>query len=99
MIIISGVQQVSGVTTYMVDKVNTRMIDKSNLPSIRSLCRKLARIAHVSESDGKLNKTPEWLPDQTPYTAKKARRLSHSPTDEQMQSPARTSASVSWLEA
>jgi len=96
MIIISGVQEVSGVTTYMVDKVNTHMIDKSNMPSIRSLCRKLARIANASESHEKLNKTPEWLPDQTPYTAKRARRLSASPTDEQMPSPAKTSASASF---
>ena len=95
MIIISGVQEVSGVTTYMVDKVNTHMIDKSNMPSIRSLFRKLARIAHASESHEKLNKTPEWLPDETPYTAKRARRLSASPTDEQMPSPAKTSASAS----
>ena len=98
MIIISSVQEVSGVTTYMVDKVNTHMIDKSNMPSMRSLLRKLARIAHVSESHGKLNKTPEWLPNQTPYTAKKARRLSASPTDEQMPSPAKTSASASLLD-
>ena len=46
-------------------------------------------IAHVTESHGKLNKTPEWLPDQTPYAAKKARRLSASPTDGSMPSPVR----------
>ena len=92
MIIISSVQEVSGRPTYMVDKVNTRLIDKSNMPSIRSLFRKLARIAHVSESNGKLNSTPAWLPNQTPYTAKKARRLSESPIDAQMPSPAKTSA-------
>ena len=88
-VIISSVQEVSGVTTYMVDKVNTHMIDSSNISSVRSLFRKLARIAHVSESLGKLNKTPEWLPDQTPYSAKKARRLSASPTDDQLPSPVR----------
>ena len=88
-VIISRVQEVSGVTTYMVDKVNTRMIDSTNISSVRSLFRKLARIAQVSESHGKLNKTPEWLPNQTPYTAKKARRLSASPTDGSMPSPAR----------
>ena len=88
-VIVSSVQEVSGVTTYMVDKVNTHMINSSNISSVRSLFRKLARIAPVSESDGKLNKTPEWLPDQTPYKAKKARRLSASPTDDQLLSPVR----------
>ena len=87
MVIISSVQEVSGFNTYMVDKVNTHMVDGSNMSSIRSMFRKLARIAHVSECHGKLNKTPEWLPDQTPYTAKKARRLSASPTDDQLPSP------------
>jgi hypothetical protein len=86
-VIISSVQEVSGFNTYMVDKVNTHMVDGSNMSSIRSMFRKLARIAHVSECHGKLNKTPEWLPDQTPYTAKKARRLSASPTDDQLPSP------------
>lgn len=89
MVIISNVQEVSGVTTYMVDKVNRHMLDGSNISSVRSLFRKLARIAHVSESHGKLNKTPDWLPNQTPYTAKKARRLSASPTDDQLPSPVR----------
>ena len=89
MVIVSSVQEVSGVTTYMVDKVNTRMIDSSNISTVRSLFRKLARIPHASESHGKLNKTPEWLPDQTPYAAKKARRLSASPTDGSMPSPVR----------
>ena len=88
-IIISSVQEVSGVTTFMVDKVNTRMIDSCNISTVRSLFRKLARIPHASESHGKLNKTPEWLPDQTPYAAKKARRLSASPTDGSMPSPGR----------
>ena len=89
-IIISSVQEVSGVTTYMVDKVNTRMMNSSNISTVRSLFRKLARIPHASESHGKLNKTPEWLPDQTPYAAKKTRRLSaSSPSDGSMPSPVR----------
>jgi hypothetical protein len=88
-VIIPSVQEVSGVTTYMVDKVNTHMIDSGNISSVRSLFRKLTRIAQVSESHGKLNKTPEWLPDQTPYKAKKTRRLSASPTDDQLPSPLR----------
>ena len=31
MVIISSVQEVSGITTYMVDKVNTRIIDGNNI--------------------------------------------------------------------
>ena len=89
MVIISSVQEVSGVTTYTVDKVNKRIIDGNKIPSVRSLLRKLARVAHVSESPGKVNKKPNWLPDQTPYSAKKARRLSASPTDDQLASPVR----------
>ena len=96
-VIISSVQEVSGVTTYMVDKVNAHMIDSTNISSVRSLFRKLARISQVSESHGKLNKTPEWLPNQTPYTAKKARRLSASPTDDQLQSPVRRGEDASSL--
>ena len=96
MIIISSVQEVSGRPSYMVDKVNTRLIDKSNMPSIRSLFRKLARIAHASESNGKLNSPPAWLPNQTPYTAKKARRLSASPTDDQLLSPVRRGEDASF---
>ena len=66
MVIISSVQEVSGITTYMVDKVNTRIIDGNNISSVRRLLRKLARIAHVSESPAKVNKKPNWLPNQTP---------------------------------
>ena len=96
-VIISSVQEVSGVTTYMVDKVNAHMIDSTNISSVRSLFRKLARISQVSESHGKLNKTPEWLPNQTPYTAKKARRLPASPTDDQLQSLVRRGEDASSL--
>ena len=59
----------------MVDKVNTNMIDSSNMLSIHSLFRKLARITRVSENQGKLNATPEWLPDQTPHTFEEDGRL------------------------
>ena len=65
------------------------MIDSENISSVRSLFRKLARIAPTSENREKLNKTPEWLPDQTPYAAKKAKRLSATPTDAEMPSPVR----------
>lgn len=96
-VIISSVQEVSGVITYMVDKVNTHMIDSSTISSVRSLFRKLARIAQVSESREKLNKTPDWLPNQTPYTAKKTRRLSASPTDDQLPSPLKCGEDASSL--
>ena len=89
MIIISGVQEASGENTYMVDKVNTHTVDKNNIPTIRSLLRKLAKISSAPEGQGKPNKSPEWPPDRTPYTAKKARRLSESPTDQSMPSPSK----------
>ena len=88
MIIISSVQEASGVHTYMVDKVNTHMVSKENIPAIRALLRNLARISLASDGQGKLNKSPDWLPDQTPYTAKKARLLGRSPTDDAMMWPA-----------
>ena len=87
MIIISSVQEASGVHTYMVDKVNTHMVSKENIPAIRALLRNLARISLASHGQGKLNKSPDWLPDQTPYTAKKARLLGRSPTDDAMTWP------------
>ena len=87
MIIISAMQESLGVKTFMVDKVNTRMVDKENMPIIRSLFRKLGRIYSSVEGEGKPNKSPDWLPDRTPYTAKKSRRLCESPTDQDMPSP------------
>ncbi len=69
--------------------VDTHIVDKDNIPMIRSLFRKLARMPFVSDCQGKLNKTPDWLPDKTPYTAKKARRIGYSPADADMPSPVR----------
>ena len=93
MIIISSVQEASGFNTFMVDKVNTHMVDKDNIPTIRSLFRNLARISSTPEVQGK-HKSPEWQPDKTPYTAKKARRLSESPTDQDMPSPGKMPSPV-----
>ena len=76
----------------MVDKVNTHMVRKDNIPTIRSLLRKLARISSTLEVQGKANNSLDWLLDKTPYTAKKARRLSQSPTDLDMPSPGRISS-------
>ena len=92
MIIISSVQEASGVNTFMVDKVNTHMVRKDHIPTIRSLLRKLARISSTPEVQGKPNNSPDWLPDKTPFTAKKTRRLSESPTDLDMPSPRRISS-------
>ena len=89
LIVISSLQEASGVHTYMVDKVCTHMVNKDNIPTIRSLLRKLARASCTRASRDKLNKAPAWLPDQTPYTAKKAKRLSQSPTEQDMHSPGR----------
>ena len=93
MIIISSVQEASGVNTFMIDKVNTRIVCKDNVPTILSLLRKFARIYYTVEVQGKPNKSPEWLPDQTPYKAKKARCLSQSPTDQDMPSPGKMPSS------
>ena len=92
MVIISSVQEASGVNTFIVDKVNTHMVREDNIPTIRSLLRKLARISSTPEVQGKANNSPDWLPDKTPYTAKKTRRLSQSPTDLDMPSPRRISS-------
>ena len=89
LILISSVQEASGFNTFMVDKVNTHIVCKDNMATMRSLLRKLARISSTPETREKPNKTPEWPAGETPYTAKKARRLSQSPTDQDMPSPGR----------
>ena len=87
-IIVSGVQNApGGGNTYMVDKVDTNIIDKKNVPALRTLLRKLGRVKFASTPAGKLNKAPEWLTQATPFTAKKARTLGLSPTDASMGSP------------
>jgi hypothetical protein len=88
LIIISSVHEAStGVhRTYMVDKVNI-INQPDSIPTLRSLLRKLARIP--IQDTGMPNCTPEWQNDKTPYTAKKARRLGNTPTDDAMQSPPR----------
>ena len=50
LIIISSVQNTSGINTYMVDKGSTHMITKDNVPTTCSLLRKLARISIASQS-------------------------------------------------
>ena len=91
LIVISSVHVVEGGSpslTYMIDKVS--LITPETIPTLRSLLRKLARIPIASQCEGKPNSTPDWQNDKTPYTAKKARRLGISPTDDAMLSPLRT---------
>ena len=73
-IIVSGVNHAAGRNTYMVDKVDTNIIDKSNVPTLRNLLRKLARVKCASTPTGKLNKAPDWLTQATPFTAKKKKK-------------------------
>ena len=85
LIIISSVQERSGVTTFMVDKVNTDMVHKDNIESIRGLLRKFAGISSMPEVEGKSKKLSE-LPfeEVSPYKAKRARRLCDFPTDPEL---------------
>ena len=83
----------------MVDKVNTRMVDKDNIPTIRSLLRKLARISSTQGLQEKLGsdkctESLDWLSDKTPYKAKKTKRLGESPTDQDMPSPTKMPRTV-----
>ena len=80
-IIVSGVHHADGRNTYMVDKVDTNIINKDNVPTLRSLLRKLCQVKFASTPTEKLNKTPDWLTHDSPLKAKKARTLGASPTD------------------
>jgi len=71
--------------TYMADKVSP--IDTHNVAIVRSLLGKLARIPATAECRGKPNTSPTWQGDQTPFAAKRARRLSDYPTDADTPSP------------
>ena len=88
LIVISSVHEGKGDNprhTYMVDKVSIQQAE--NIPMIRNLLRKLRAVAVDLECKGKANNTPDWRNDQTPCSAKKARRLSDNPTDEDYQTP------------
>ena len=71
--------------TYMVDKVDRQA--EGDIPTIRALLHKLMQIFTVGPGKEKLNSTPDWSKDQTPYNAKKSKRLSMSPTDADLPSP------------
>ena len=92
LIVISNVHEASGKEpgcTYVVDKVSI-IEQPDDINAIRMLLKKMATVAITSECQGKPNSTPDWRNDETPCSAKKARRLGHSPTDDAMPSPART---------
>ena len=75
LIVISSMHEGKGDSpqrTYMVDKVDVQ--SSENIPMIRNLLQKLAAVAVSSECKGKPNSKPDWSNDQTPRSAKKARR-------------------------
>ena len=88
LIVISSVHEGKGDNprhTYMVDKVSIQQSE--NIPMICNLLMKLRAVAVDSECKGKANSKPDWRNEQTPCSAKKARRLSDNPTDEDYQTP------------
>ena len=89
LIVISSVHTASGDAgrlTYMVDKVGDKL-ETNDVPKIRALLRKMTHSLTTPECQQKLNSTPDWKTDRTPYNAKKARRLSYTPTDAELPSP------------
>ena len=71
--------------TYMVDKVGM-LRNSDEVPLIRCLLRKLAQTTCSSSRSAPTKQTPDWQ-NQTPYSAKKARRLCDTPTDAPLPSP------------
>ena len=72
LIVISSVHEDLGDSarlTYMVDKVEVKQED--DIPTIRTLLRKMTQIFTTDPSKPKLNNTPDWSTDRTPYNAKK----------------------------
>ena len=68
--------------TIMVDKVHC--LDKDRVPAVRSVFQKLCLLSLRYRDDGQAASTPSWEGEHTPRHAKKARRLSASPTDVDM---------------
>jgi len=88
LIVISNVHESSEDSmhlTYMVDKVQLK--DADEIPTIRAMLRKLTHTCTSRPSKEKLNSAPDWSKDQTPYSAKKTRRLCYTPTDDSLPSP------------
>ena len=72
--------------TYMIDKVG--MIPSSeDVPMIRNLLRKLEQTSGASSRSAPTKQEAGFREDQTPYSAKKARRLCNTPTDATLPSP------------
>ncbi len=70
---------------YMVDKVGDKLAE-TDIPMMRNLLRKLAHMSMTRQNATKNNVKPDWKPN-TPYPQKKARRLSYTPTDANLESP------------
>ena len=70
--------------TYMVDKVSI-LRNSDDVPSIRVLLRKLAQTQTPTKA-APTRQSPDWQ-NQTPYSAKKARRRCDTPTDATLPSP------------
>ena len=65
--------------TIMVDKVHC--LDKDQVPAVRSVFQKLSFSLRYCD-DGQAVSMSSLEGENTPYNAKKARRLSASPTDD-----------------
>ena len=66
--------------TIIVDKVHC--LDKDQVPAVRSVFQKLSLLSLRYRDDGQAASMASWEGEHTPYNAKKARRLSASPTDD-----------------
>ena len=81
LVVVSSVHEREGVFTYMLDKVS--IIDGPGaVPTLCNLLHSLESISNKTLCSDKANATPEWREDMTPYSTKKPRRLSYSPTDD-----------------
>ena len=64
----------------MVDQVHC--LDKDQVPAVRSVSQRLSHLSLRYRDDGQVASMASWEGEHTPYNAKKARRLSASPTDD-----------------
>ena len=83
LLVISSVAVAAEKRTFMVDKI--RIIpDKSSVSSYLPLLSKLNTLSMGLECEGTNARTPPWKEDQTPYSAKTARTLSHYPSGDSL---------------
>ena len=66
--------------TIMANKVHC--LDNDQVPAVRSVFQKLSLLSLRYRDDGQAASMASWEGEHTPYNAKKARRLSASPTDD-----------------